>query len=33
MSKKKGAEKVDKIQQLFIDDPYLNPYEGEIRRR
>lgn len=33
MSKKKSVEKVDKIDQQFQDDPWLKPFEGEIRRR
>lgn len=33
MSKKKSVEKVDKIDQQFHDDPWLKPFEGEIRRR
>lgn len=33
MSKIEKADKADSIQQLFRDDPWLEPFEGEIRRR
>lgn len=25
--------KAENVEQLFHDDPWLNPFEGEIRRR